>query len=39
VRGVDSVVRLDDGLLLIHDLERVLTDDEERALEAALREP
>jgi purine-binding chemotaxis protein CheW len=39
VRGVDSVVRLDDGLLLIHDLERFLTDDEERALEAALREP
>ena len=36
---VDGLVRLDDGLLLIHDLERLLSREDERMLEAAMREP
>lgn len=36
VPGIEGVVRLDDGLILIHDLERFLSLDEERTLDRAL---
>lgn len=35
---VQGLVRLDDGLLLIHDLERFLSREDERVLEAAMRQ-
>jgi purine-binding chemotaxis protein CheW len=35
---VQGVVRMDDGLLLIHDLERFLSREDERALDAAMRQ-
>lgn len=35
---IQGVISLPDGLVLIHDLEGFLTDDESRALDAALRE-
>jgi purine-binding chemotaxis protein CheW len=38
LRTVQGVVRLDDGLLLIHDLEAFLSGAEERALQSALRD-
>jgi len=34
---IQGVIKLDDGLALIHDLERFLSLDEERDLEDALR--
>ena len=34
-----GVITLDDGLLLIEDLDAVLSLDEERAIDASLREP
>jgi purine-binding chemotaxis protein CheW len=33
---ISGVIRLDDGLILIHDLDRLLTLDEEEALDGAL---
>ncbi len=36
---VEGVVRLKDGMLLIHDLERFLSLDEEKVLDEALKEP
>lgn len=36
-RHIEGVVKLADGLVLIHDLDRFLTLDEERALEGALQ--
>lgn len=39
LQTVEGVLRLDDGLLLIHDLEDFLSREDERALDAALREP
>lgn len=38
LRDVAGVAALDDGLMVIQDLEALLSDDEERALERALRE-
>jgi purine-binding chemotaxis protein CheW len=35
---VQGLVRLDDGLLLIHDLERFLSREDERILDAAMRQ-
>lgn len=35
---VQGLARLDDGLLLIHDLERFLSPEDERILEAAMRQ-
>ena len=37
LRTVQGLVRLGDGLLLIHDLERFLSREDERSLEAAMR--
>jgi purine-binding chemotaxis protein CheW len=38
-RGVSGIARLDDGITLIYELEALLTPDDDRQLEEALRAP
>jgi purine-binding chemotaxis protein CheW len=37
LEGIDGVLRCDDGMILIHNLDKFLSLDEEQVLELALR--